>query len=148
MLFMSRSHPHPSGLTASHLPPDRGKAFGRPKAAPTEENKPGALARQSQARVWNRSNSNFCKGQGLVAREKSPRLLKFCAPKIFCLIQGITPRNGGPGGGRIWARSAHPEPTPWCLFGFFLGIQKEARRPQAAKLPCINQNPQRLRALF
>ena len=22
--------------------------------------------------------------------------------------------------------------TPWCLFGFFLGIQKEARRPQAA----------------
>ena len=25
------------------------------------------------------------------------------------------------------------EPTPWCLFGFFLGIQKEARRPQAAK---------------
>ena len=24
-------------------------------------------------------------------------------------------------------------PTPWCLFGFFLGIQKEARRPQAAK---------------
>ena len=23
-------------------------------------------------------------------------------------------------------------PTPWCLFGFFLGIQKEARRPQAA----------------
>ena len=26
-------------------------------------------------------------------------------------------------------------PTPWCLFGFFLGIQKEARRPQAAKPP-------------
>ena len=25
--------------------------------------------------------------------------------------------------------------TPWCLFGFFLGIQKEARRPQAAKSP-------------
>ena len=31
--------------------------------------------------------------------------------------------------------SAHPELTPWCLFGFFLGIQKEVRRPQAAKLP-------------
>ena len=45
------------------------------------------------------------------------------------------PRNGGPGGGRIWARSTHPEPTPWCFFGFFLGIQKEARRPQAAKSP-------------
>ena len=27
------------------------------------------------------------------------------------------------------------ELTPWCLFGFFLGIQKEARRPQAAKSP-------------
>ena len=24
-------------------------------------------------------------------------------------------------------------PTPWCLFGFFLGIQKEAHRPQAVK---------------
>ena len=31
-------------------------------------------------------------------------------------------------------------PTPWCLFGFFLGIQKEARRPQAAKSPCDKRN--------
>ena len=31
-------------------------------------------------------------------------------------------------------------PTPWGLFGFFLGIQKEARRPQAAKLPATNEN--------
>ena len=27
------------------------------------------------------------------------------------------------------------EPTPWCLFGFFLGIQKEARRPQGGEIP-------------
>ena len=27
------------------------------------------------------------------------------------------------------------EPTPWCLFGFFLGIQKEARRSQGGEIP-------------
>ena len=44
-----------------HLPPDRGKAFRRPKAAPKAEHKPGALARQSQAQSWNHSDSKFCK---------------------------------------------------------------------------------------
>ena len=57
----TRSYPHPSGLSASHLPPDRGKAFRRPKAAPKAEHKPGALARQSQAQKMNRSGTNFCK---------------------------------------------------------------------------------------
>ena len=27
------------------------------------------------------------------------------------------------------------EPTSWCLFGFFLGIQKEARRSQGGEIP-------------
>ena len=31
-------------------------------------------------------------------------------------------------------------PTPWCLFGFFLGIQKEARR-RGGEIPSSVNEP-------
>ena len=46
---------------ARHLLPGREKAFGRLIAAPTAENGPEALARQSQAQKLNCTSGNFCK---------------------------------------------------------------------------------------
>ena len=76
------------------LPPGRGKACGRPKAAPTAESGPGALARQSQAQFWNRNNSKFCKPRAQWPGLNSGKPLRFCAPEMLCLAQGVTPVNG------------------------------------------------------
>ena len=80
----------PSGT----FPPIRGKACGRPKAAPTAESGPGALARQSQAQFWNRNNSKFCKPRAQWPGLNSGKPLRFCAPEMLCLAQGVTPVNG------------------------------------------------------
>ena len=55
------------------------RARGRPKAAPTAENGPGALARQRQARLWNRIRPKFLHTQGPVARiewQKATQILR------------------------------------------------------------------------
>ena len=75
----------------------RGRSQTGPQAAkgrPTAENRPGALVRQRQARLWNRTNSNFPKTQGPVARREFRHSLRFCAPEMFCPPQGVTPVNG------------------------------------------------------
>ena len=60
------SPPHPSGLTASHLPP-RGKAFGRPHgAAPTEKGK--AFGRPSVPPL--RRKGRFSGGEDTAPTEK------------------------------------------------------------------------------
>ena len=79
------------------LPPGRGKAYGRPKAAPTAESGPGALARQSQAQFWNRNNSKFCKPRAQWPGLNSGKPLRFCAPEMLCLAQGVTPVTGDRG---------------------------------------------------
>ena len=53
------------------------------RAAPTDENGPGALARQRQARLWNRACPNFSQTQGPVARRGFRHSLRFCAPEIL-----------------------------------------------------------------
>ena len=54
----------------------------------------------------------FLQGQGPVARREFETPLRFCAPGLFCLTQGVTPVTGVLGGRRIWTRSVHPEPPP------------------------------------
>ena len=90
------------------LPPGRGKACGRPKAAPTAESGPGALARQSQAQFWNRNNSKFCKPRAQWPGLNSGKPLRFCAPEMLCLAQGVTPVNGVQGVCVIEAGTAKP----------------------------------------
>ena len=53
---------------ARHLPPYRGKAFGRLIAAPTAYPALGAFARSNQARKWNRTSRNFSPHQAPVGR--------------------------------------------------------------------------------
>ena len=52
------------------------------------------LARQTQARLWNRISLNFPQTQGPVARWEFRHSLRFCAPEMFCLTKGVTPVIG------------------------------------------------------
>ena len=52
------------------------------------------LARQPQARLWNRNNSNFPKTQGPVARKKSQKATQILRAGNFFLAQEVTPVNG------------------------------------------------------
>ena len=93
----------------------------------------------------------FLHTQGPVARREFRSSLRFCAPEGFCLLQGVTPVMGSGAdspcqgemarrarGGRvgdyehevlIWSR-------PRWRFAFFFAMEKEGRRPQAAKSHC------------
>ena len=75
-------------------PPWDGRPHG---AAPTAEIGPVPLARQVQARRWNRIRHNFPHTQGPVARRKFRTSLRFCAPEMFCPPQGVTPVTGDRG---------------------------------------------------
>ena len=111
----------PSSVTATpcHLPPGRGKAFGRvldpplrriwewPRCSRRGRSQtgppgfvPGALARQSQAQMWNRTGLNFPHSQGPVARREFRHALRFCAPEIQYRAKRITPVMGVLGDGR------------------------------------------------
>ena len=65
---------------------------------------------------------------------QSKRPLKLAAP-VKWGPRGTTPLEGPEGIGTVnMSAKRSSELTPWCLFGFFLGIQKETRRrlrPQA-----------------
>ena len=94
-----------------HLPP-RGKACRRLIAAPTADIEaapfsrrgrsrtgptaylPGALVRQTQAQMRNRTSGNFCKPRARWPGGNSDTHSDFRAPKIFFLVQGVTPVNG------------------------------------------------------
>ena len=97
------------------------------------------LARQPQARLWNRTNSNFPKTQGPVARKKSQKATQILrAGNVLPTPRG-NPRKWGPGKGDyehevlIWSR-------PRRRFGDFAAVGKVTRRPQAAKPPCKKRN--------
>ncbi len=94
-----------------HLPP-RGKACRRLIAAPTADIEavpfsrrgrsrtgptayvPGALVRETQAQMRNRTSGNFCKPRARWPGGNSDTHSDFRAPEIFCLVQGVTPVNG------------------------------------------------------
>ena len=85
------------------------------KGRPTAENRPGALVRQRQARLWNRTNSNFPKTQGPVARKKSQKATQILrAGNVLPTPRG-NPRNGGPRGNLAWRTRRYAEVLP-CKF--------------------------------
>ena len=114
------------------------RARGRPKAAPTAENGPGALVRQSQARLWNRIRPKFLHTQGPVARREfrpATQILragniakpnKYASPVMGVLGGG---RHGGRGGAAVSADCARP----LASFGSF--STRKRNSPRRAK-PC------------
>ena len=72
--------------------------------------------------------------------EPHPRLCVNCQGRLI----GGPRKTGVQGVGGMEAGAAQPflpiAPTPWCLFGFFLGIQKEARR-RGGETPPVKQKP-------
>ena len=114
------------------------------------------LARQPQARLWNRTNSNFPKTQGPVARKKSQKATQILRAGNFCLAQGVTPVIGSGAdspcqgemsrsdrGGRVgdYEHEVLIRSRPRWRFGYFAAMGKVTRRPQAAKFPCEKSHP-------
>ena len=89
MGFVLRGTGRPSvpPLRRDYKPSGTGGSGTRPYG----ENTPGALVRQSQAQKLNRTSRNFCKPRAQWPGENSDPPLRFCAPEIFCLTQGIPP---------------------------------------------------------
>ena len=88
-------------------------ARGRTLCAPTAENGPRMLVRQTQAQKWDRAGSNFLPAQAPsgAGRNRAQALLILRAGNVLLTSRG-NPRNRGPGVRRIWTRSVHPEPSP------------------------------------
>ena len=116
---------------------DTGRPMFRATArvAPTAENGPGAFARQGQAQLWNRSSSNFCKPRAQWPGRNCGQSLRFCAPEIICLAEGLTPVMGsgesGPmdlgGAKRSRSPSAAPPGDPLVTFPAG-GLSSEVQR--------------------
>ena len=94
---------------ARHLPP-KGKAFGRPQGSPLRRIRkqqhfsrrgrsqtgppgfvPGALARQTQAQILDRTSGNFCTPRAQWPGGNSDRPLRFCAPEKMHGLSGGRP---------------------------------------------------------
>ena len=90
--------PRTSSVTLCVTPSPKGEGFrATARVALTPGNGPGALVRQSQARLWNRIRPKFLHTQGPVARiewQKATQILRAENPTPS---QRGNPRNGGPG---------------------------------------------------
>ena len=94
---------------ARHLPP-KGKAFGRPQGSPLRQIRkqqhfsrrgrsqtgppgfvPGALARQTQAQILDRTSGIFCTPRAQWPGGNSDRPLRFCAPEKMHGLSGGRP---------------------------------------------------------
>ena len=136
---------------ARHLPP-KGKAFGRPQGSPLRRIRkqqhfsrrgrsqtgppgfvPGALARQTQAQNLNRTECNFGEARPQWAGRKRRPPLKFCAPEIPCLPQGITPVMGVWGKAVIGERSSPLRRPPASFGSFSTGKRNSPRRAKRCK---------------
>ena len=127
------AHPHPPRF-ARHFPPPRGKARAadsRPYCVSSTSTvgsvKPGAEVELHQRQ--------FLQPQGPVARREFRSPLRFCAPELFCLSQGIPPVKWGAGGKRSYGHEVPVGRVPQRSFGYFPIAGKVPRRPQAAKSP-------------
>ena len=83
---------------------------------------------------------NFCKPRAQWPGRNRRKPLRFCAPEMLCPAQGVTPVNGGPGGGRHGGRGgnavpadcAHPLAALW-----FLSARAERNSPPGRRnSPC------------
>ena len=98
--------PHPSGLTASHLSPGEGIAGGASPSptilkklfrnwvgealGPPADHVPAATSSETPGAGAGPQQRKFLQGQGPVARREFETPLRFCAPGLFCLTQGVT----------------------------------------------------------
>ena len=74
------------------------------------------LARQPQARLWNRTNSNFPKTQGPVARKKSQKATQILRAGNFLSGPRDNPRNGVRGKATMSTKcSSEPSPVAFWL---------------------------------
>ena len=78
--------------------------------APTAANGPGALVRQSQARLWSRSSDNFCIPRAQWPGGSLDRHSDFARRKFCTTYQEGVPRNGGPGKAAYGPRRNGVEP--------------------------------------
>ena len=87
-----------SSTSLCSAPSPKGKAFGRPKAAPTAENGPGTLVRRRQAQKRNRTSPNFLPAQAPsgAGRNRAQALLILRAGNVLLTSRGY-PRIRGPG---------------------------------------------------
>ena len=82
--------------------PPSGRSRAAQMCRPYGVNGPGALARQTQARLWNRIRPKFLHTQGPVARiewQKAPQILR--AGNVLPTSRG-NPRKWGPGKAVLW----------------------------------------------
>ena len=89
-----RAKKSPSSVWPSGQPPSPWKGEGlwaAARAAPTAIFAPGAFARQTQARKWNRTGGNFCKPRAQWPGRNRGKPLKFCAPEILQDLTGTRP---------------------------------------------------------
>ena len=91
-----------------------------------------------------------------MGRDEFRHPLKFCAPEISRLLQGVTPVMGSGAdslcqgemarrarGGRVgdYEHEVLIRSRPRWRFGYFAAMGKVTRRPQAAKFPCEKSHP-------
>ena len=116
--------------------------MGDRKGRPYGGNAPGALVRQSQARLWNRTRLNFPHGQGPVARKEPLAATQILRAGRILPDPRDNPRNGGPGVRRLGApERCSSGAVPRRSFGFFPIVGKETR-PAGRNLPAHNEpNP-------
>ena len=112
--------------------------MGDRKGRPYGGNAPGALVRQSQARLWNRTRLNFPHGQGPVARKEPLAATQILRAGRILPDPRDNPRNGGPGVRRLGApERCSSGAVPRRSFGFFPIAGKETRpagrNPPAAR---------------
>ena len=120
---------------------DPGGPQATARVAPTAENGPVTLVRQTQARRRNRTGLNFPQSQAPSgAGINSDTHSNFARRKFSAWPKGY-PRNGGRGKATrstgtvlLWSR-------PRRRFGDFAAGGKVTRRPQAAKLPPAGARP-------
>ena len=112
--------------------------MGDRKGRPYGGNAPGALVRQSQARLWNRIRLNFPHSQGPVARKEPLAATQILRAGRILPDPRDNPRNGGPGVRRLGApERCSSGAVPRRSFGFFPIAGKETRpagrNPPAAR---------------
>ena len=122
----------PLGAPArTYLRKRRAATWGRPYSVSSTGTvglvKPGAEVEPHQRQ--------FLQPQGPVARREFRLSLRFCAPELFCLSQGIPPVKWGAGGKRSYGHEVPVGRVPQRSFGYFPIAGKVPRRPQAAKSP-------------
>ena len=85
----------------------------------------------------------------------APKHSCFCAPEMFCPLQGVTPVTGvrgltplvkgrwpkarGDRDGRIWTRSVHPEPSPGDPLVSFPSLGKKLAARRRRNSPAYNK---------